>query len=183
MKWPFFKLQRREVIMAGCAFLLAVIFIMDKVLFSGLRGRIRDLNSEITRQEDRFLLGRQMEAQKGQILQEYERYAVFISTEDSGREMMTRFLREVERLTQETGGSVISLTPKRETQEETRFTRYLADFQVEFTVRQWVQFLGKINDSELLIGIESFSLLPKTDKGDVLRFDAVISVTDYRGKE
>jgi hypothetical protein len=176
---PAVKLKKREWVIAGVVFTLVFAFLMDRIILSGMRLKLKDLKVKIKNEEERLLSGMQIEKKKDEVIADYNYYKPYLNIEGSDREIMTSFLKEVEELTQSSGGSVVSLIPKHEYEQTSNRIKYLADLQIDIEPQQLFIFLNKIQESKLLIQIDSFSLSPKNEQANTFRFNASLSIAIY----
>ena len=177
---PQIKLNKREAIIAGCLGALLFVFILDKVFLSGMRERLSELNTRIKNEESRLLEGAKIEHKKGQISDEHERYKIFLDImKEPGKEILTRFLKEAETIVKAAGGSVVSFSPRTDPEIKKDHVKYLADLQIEIDPQQLFKFFFNIEESKLLIKLDSFSLSPKNEQANILKLDSVLSMSVY----
>jgi len=170
------KLDKRQLVLLSIIGGLLFIFIMDKLIFSGMRSKLKELKQKITLEEATLRDGFEIEGRKDEITGDYQRYLPYLKSEGSEKEVMTRFLKEMEEVIQDSGGSVIALTPRTESFREKDYTKYLADLQIEATLEQIFKFLSKIQQSKLLLKIDSFSLSPRGEGAGTFKMDAAVSI-------
>lgn len=170
--------KKKQWLVVLCAAVL-VIALMDQLVFSSLRRRTADFNEKIKQEERLLQQWRTLETNKAQIASDYDVFSAYYFSPESDKEALTRFMREVERITKESGVSVISLAPRQEKAREENCIKYLLDLQLEVTMPQLLDFLNKINTCKQMIMVDSYSISPKSEDARLLKFDAVVSFLVY----
>jgi hypothetical protein len=182
MKDFFEKLTQRLkgseylVIIAGAAVAGLVTY---NFVFTSAGSRMSEVKRKIKVSETRLQRLRELETGKSVILQEYARIKPYTFNSPSEQELMTRILKEVEKITQESAVSVVSLQPSREFTRDRGGRRYRLDIQVEGDMKQILAFLDKIQGSGFLLVMDSLVLSPKQDESRLLHLDSTISFFYY----
>ncbi len=169
-------------IVAGAIAALVLFAVAYNLIFSAAGTATRGLQKKVAVEEAelRRLLGfaRDREAING----EYAKVRQYLTVPASEQETMTRVLKEVERLTQEGGVTVVSLLPSHEFTQDARSRRYRFDLQIEGDMKQVLWFLSKIQESKYLLMVDSFALQPKGEGSSLLRLDAALSFLEYASR-
>lgn len=172
------KLKKREKYIVYIIGGILTIFLIERFFFSGLRSKIRNLKTQIKLQEVNLKTGITIRQQKDKILQERERFKSYleIARSSSEREIVARFLKEIEKIAASSGISIISLSPQNEPEQHRTLKKYNADLRAEGSLQKIFDFLHKVQNSDLLIEIDKFSLATKTEEGDILKLETTISI-------
>jgi hypothetical protein len=173
------KLKKNELVILGISAVLIFGFLVYKLVFSVIFIKLQDLQIKIKAEESRLARGIEIEGRKDQINSDYQRYLPYLKSGDFGEEAMTRFLKEIEKIIYDSGGSVIAISPqsqRSDSEQEKDYVRYYADLQIEVTLSQLFSFLDKIDQSKMLIRVDSFSLSPKNEQANIFKIDSTVSV-------
>ena len=154
---------------------LAVVFLGDRVLLSGIRAKNHALKRAITDEEVTLRSGVGIQKRRGLIETEQKKYAGYFLPAASDRELIGKFLKETERIAQEAGVSIIDLTPDHQPSKGLD-KLYKAQLKAEATVEQFLNLLYKLQTSRLLIKLERFSITPKDERADAVRLETTISM-------
>jgi hypothetical protein len=92
------------------------------------------------------------------------------------RELIATFLKETERLTQQSGVAIVDLTPDHSPSKTAGHTTYKAQLKAEAALEPILTFLYQLQNSRLLLRLDRFSLTPKDELASAIRLDATISV-------
>ena len=171
-----FNLKKRELLLVIFIGALFFIMLMDRVVFVGLGSKFKGLARQTKYEEAMIKMGVSTKYKKDDIVKEYKKYAPYLNIEGSEKEVMTKFLKEIENITQESDGSIISLTPKPEVESQKGYKKYKADLQMEAGTEEMFNFFNKIQENKLLIKIDSFIVAPKTEDAQLLKLDAAVSM-------
>ena len=155
---------------------LAVVFLGDRVLLSGMRAKSQALKRAITDEEVTLRSGVGIQKRRGLIETEQKKYAGYFLPVSPDRELIGKFLKETERIAQEAGVSIIDLTPDYQPSKGLEYKLYKAQFKAEATVEQFLNLLYKLQTSRLLIKLERFSMTPKDERADAVRLETTISM-------
>jgi len=174
----FIKLKKRERYIACAVAALLALFLIEKFFFSGLRGKTRSLKQQIRLQEANLKTAIIIRRQKEKILEEQARLQPYldIAASTSGRQIITKFLKEVERIAGSSGISIVNLSPKNEPEVSKRLKKFSAELRAEGAPREIFDFLLKVQNSKLLIELDKLSLSTKGESGDTLKFETLISI-------
>jgi len=154
------------------------VFLIERFFFSGLRSKIRNLNQQVKLEEANLKIGMTMRKQKDKISSENSRYKTYLEITDSSseREIITKFLKEVEKIANDSGISVINLSPENQIDKLKNCKKYNADLRAEGSEERIFNFVNKIQSSNLLIELDKFSLVAKDEQADTLRLETMISI-------
>ncbi len=155
---------------------LAVVFLGDRVLFSGMRAKNNALKRAITDEEVTLRSGVGIQKRRGLIETDQKKYAGYFLSAASDRELIAKFLKETERIAQEAGVSIVDLTPDNQPSKGVEYKLYKAQLKGEATVEQLLNLLYKLQTSRLLIKLERFSITPKDEHANAVRLETTISM-------
>lgn len=174
----FIKLKKRERNIAYIVAAILAIFLIEKFFFSGLRSKTRSLKQQIRLQESNLKTAISVSQEKEKIIQEKTRYQPYleIGASSSDREIITKFLKEVEKIAGNSGISIINLDPENEPEVLNKIKRYNADLRAEGPPKKIFSFLHKIQSSNLLIELDKLSLSAKGENADTIKFETTISI-------
>ncbi len=170
------KIKKREKIIFFVVVGLVVIFLLERLVFSNFRKKMRELNKKIKVQELAISKGLSIQKSKDKIVQEYKDYAKYLTIDTQDRDIIAKFLKEVEKVTQEAGLSVVNLAPEEKVFEAREYKEYRANLRMEGTMEQLLTFLDKIQSSGLLIRLNKVNLAPKDEMGSSLRVDVAVGL-------
>jgi len=158
---------------AGVLLILSV----DKFFISGLRGQINSLGQQIRLAEVRLNNDLMVQKAKDKVFTEYaycQPFLKFAQTDE--QQIRSELLREIENLTNASGGSVTNLSPLEATKTVQGYRKHSAEFQMEVDFTQLLNFLYKIQESNLLIKFDKLSIRAKDEQVSVLRVDGLVSI-------
>lgn len=155
---------------------LVVLYLGDRLIFSGLRTRSQTLRQEIAAEEVRLRMGVSIQKRKGAMLNEQKKYAVYFLPTTQERELIAKFLKETERIAQESKITIADLTPDNQPSKAAAQRTYKAQLKAEATLEQLLTFFSKLQASQLPIRLDRFSLTPKDEQASSLRLETTISM-------
>lgn len=171
-----FKIKKREKIIFLVVLGIIILFLMEKIVFSNFRKKMRELNKKIKVQETAIRTGLSIKKSKDRIIQEYKDYAKFLIIDIQDRDIIAKFLKEMERITQDSGLSVVNLAPEEKLIETPEYKEYRANLRLEGNMEQLLNFLNKVQDSSLLIKLVKLNLISKDEQASALRIDVIVSL-------
>jgi len=171
------KLKQNEKLLLYATIAVVVIFVGQKLLFSGMKGKTKSSGSLITIAEARLKEGMEIQKRKSAILADFKEFKGYLNTENMPEaDIATGFLREVESIAKAAKVSIINLTPNNEPLDDGGYRRYTADLRVEGASDQIFNFLKRIQISKSLIKIDKMSLAAKDEQANTLKLDTTISI-------
>jgi Tfp pilus assembly protein PilO len=172
------ELTRSQKILAYAAGGIICVFLIEKFFFAGLRDKINTLNQQIKKEEVDLRIGIDIQKRKDSVLKDYNNYKDYLSRQNIPvKEIFTGFLKEIEKLAQESGLSIINLTPQNEPQKIKDYTKYNADLKAEAPLGKFFDFLNRIQNDKMLVKLDKLSLSPKDEQANLLKIEATISIT------
>lgn len=172
------KMGNREKILIYAIAGLILFFVIDRVLFSGLRGKSKMVLQQIKLEESRLRSGLDIQKRKDRIAAECKELKPYIEKVEgiSEQEMFAKFLKEIEKNAQDAGVSIVNLSPQSEVQDAAEYKKYDAEFRAEGNLAQVFNFIGKIQSDTLLIKLDKISISPKDEHANVMKVEAIISL-------
>jgi len=177
MKLSDFK--KRDKIIAAAAGGAVFIFIIGNFVFSTARSRIQVLRRQIKLEEANLKSGIEIENRKAEIIEDLNRYkeALNAAQNISEQEVMAVFLKEIERIAQESHISIVALSPQGRDENVKERKKYNAELRAEGTQESIYLFLYNVQTSRLFIKLDKVSITMKGPQRQLLRIDAIISLT------
>lgn len=172
------KINKREKILIYFIAALISFFLIERFLFSGLRGKSKAASQQIKVEEARLKSGLDIQKRKDKILAECKELKPYLEKVDgmSDQEVFAKFLKEAEKIAQDAGVSIVNLAPQSEVKEDGDYKKYDAEFRAEGSLTQIFNFVYKIQNSTLLIKLDRLSLSPKDEQASVMKIEAIISL-------
>ncbi len=162
--------QKALMIIAGIVALLFILLIMRP-----LKRKTVQLQQKIKLAEAEIKEALSVQAKKDRILKEREAYQKHLIHKSlSEQEIVNNFLKELEIIAQSSGISVVNLSPSESFKETTNL--HYADLRAEGTIEHVLNFLGKLQESNLLIRAERFRLSSKGKDTQTLDLSAKLSI-------
>ncbi len=173
-----FKLERKQKIIASAAAGILLLLFFNKIIIGGIGEKMNSLEKQIRLAEARMARDMGIEKDKDNLVEEYKSYqAYFKYAGDDQTQIISDFMREIERLAKETGISIVALSPRSEPEKLKEAVKYKADFKMEGTLAQVLTFMSGVKDNKLLIGFDRVMLAPKDETGLSIKFEGVLSIT------
>lgn len=171
-----FKIKKKEKIILVCALGVIFILLLEKTVFSGFRKKMKELSKKISIQELAFRKGLNIQKSKDRIAQEYKEYSKFLIKDTNDRDIIAGFLKEIEKITQESGLSVVNLAPEEKIVLAKEYKEYKANLRMEGSMEKLLNFLNKVQNSSLLIKLSKLNFISKDEQASVLRIDVTVSL-------
>lgn len=173
----FLNLKTREKIFFYIAVSVIMVFILERGFFSNFRARLRSLHQQIRTTEASLRTAREIQRRKETILIEYEKYRSYLTIPElSDRDRVALFLKEVEKIAQESGVSIVNLNPQNEPKNLGDYKQYLVDLRIEGDVEQVAKFLYNVQAGPLLVKLDNLSVSTKGDQASLLRVETTVSL-------
>ncbi len=176
MKLP--QLKRRDQIIASVIGIAVFIFLLERFVFSTLRLKIKELSQQIKAEEADLKSGIEIENDKDKIRSEYRSYQSYLKVAEnaSEQEVIAKFLKEIERMAQESGISIVNLSPQSQAESAAGYKKYNAELRAEGSPDKIYDFLYKIQNSALLIKLDKLNIAPKDPQAELLKLETTISL-------
>jgi Tfp pilus assembly protein PilO len=168
------KLTKRESTIFYISLSLLLFFILERLVFRQLANRLSSLSQEIQATETKLARGLRAQRQKDAILKEYKTFEDFLKLNGSDEEIVSAFLREIEKLSRDAGISITDIKP-RSTKRVGLYKEYIIEVRLDATFKDLVKFLYRLNDSNFLIRVDKLSLNLTDEKSEILKISMVIN--------
>lgn len=172
------KINKREKLLIYAVAGVILVFLIERFLFSDIRGKGKVMSQRIKIEESRLQAGLDIQKRKDKITAEYKELKPYLEKAEgiSAREIFAKFLKEAEKVAQEAGVSIVSLSPQDEPEDEPEDIKYNADLRAEGNLNQVLSLMNKIQKSDLLIKIDKISMSSKDERASTIKIDAVLSM-------
>lgn len=171
-----FKLKKSQKIALFIILGIIIAFLLEKVVFSVIRTKIKDLNKKIKLQELALREGLSVQKNKDKIIQDYKNYSQYLLTETQDRDITAKFLKEVEKITRDAGLSVVSLVPEDKFEQKPNYKEYRVNQRLEGRMGQLLNLFDKIQNSPLLIKLNELTITSKDEETGTLSIEAIIGL-------
>ncbi len=165
-------------------YITGIIFgclLIVKVIFSPFHARLSSLSREVIVEEARFKKGVSLIENKKAIEEEYGKYASFFSIQGfSDEEAVANFLKEVEKLSRDTGLMVLDMKSSNEPEADKFSKQYQVKIKAEANMEQLAHFLYKLSESHLLFSVEKLTLVPKAEDSSVVSISMTIVGVSFK---
>jgi Tfp pilus assembly protein PilO len=150
------------------------MMILETVVFRPLSNRLATLNQEVRAKEVELMKGLRIDEQRDRILKEYKSYEGYLRIKGSDEEIISEFLREIERLGRESTVSLLDIKPQ-STNKRGVYKEYIIEVRLEAPMKSIIDFLYRLNNSVLLLKVEKLVLSLKEESSDILKVNMSIS--------
>lgn len=168
------KLAKREKYILYGVMVLLFALVLERLIFNPLSERLWELNQQINAEEAKLIRGLRAEKQKDRIISEYQSYEKYLKLKGSDEEVVSEYLREIEKLARESAVSV-SYTKPQLRSERGIYKEYTVDVRAAATLENTITFLYNLNSSNLLLRVEKFTLSLEQETDTDLKLNLVIS--------
>ena len=171
------KLNRRTKVLIATALGVVLVFVMERVFFSSLRAKMKNLHQQIKAQEAELKTDIAVQKRKELIQLNYEKNQVYFSMMSlSDRDIVAGFLKEIEGLAQASGVSIVRLSPQNESGQPAHHKEYSADLRIEGQAEQIFDFLFRLQSSPFLIQLAQLTIAPKDKDASFLKMEMMITL-------
>jgi len=162
------KLSKREKQIGFISLALVAIILFDKVVFSPVKDRLKDLKGQIVIQEKKLIKSRRILSQADLIVKEYERYAKDIKQNNSNEEEIAALLSVIERMANDSSVSIVDIKPSNVESHEF-YKRYVIKVEAEAKIGYLADLIYQLEKSPLLLRVTELRLSPKQKESVTLR--------------
>ena len=164
------------MILAYAAAGIVVIFLLGKFSLFNFASKSKGLQQQIKVEEEKLKDALAIQKDKDNIMQDYNKYSPYLDSVLSDEENTAQFVREIEKISQEAGVSIINLNPDNKPQPFKEYKKLKADIRLEATNEQLLNFVSKIQEDKLLIRLENLTIVPKDEYASSLRVEATVTI-------
>lgn len=162
------KLKKREkFVFYGAAFFVGAALV-DRIILGPILNKMTLLDERISVQEDLIRKNARIVAEKERIQVVAAEFAPYLRAGSSQEEEVARILGEVEKLARKTSLYVVDMKPMGMT-EEAANRKYTVDLNCEAQMEQITNFMYEIENSPILLVVESFSISPKSKETSIAK--------------
>ncbi len=174
------KIKKRELILGSAIGALVFVWLVIRVIFVPLVENLSELSNTARLQEERVKKSVLLLENREAIEKEYAKYETYFSLQDvSDEEAVASVLREVEKISRDTGLTVLDMKPQKEAEADPFTKQYLINLKAEANAKQVVAFLHALHQSTYLISVEKMVLSPKGELTDVLNVSFVLAGVSF----
>ena len=159
-------LSKRERAILYSALFLISVFILVQLILIPVASKTKSLDQEINEQKKMIKNVLLVLARKEQIEEEEKIYKVYLEQLES-KERTVVFLKNIENLVKESGVNLLDIRPIG-SEKKAPFQKYLFTLNCEAPMKRILDFFHRVETSQQLLGIESFRITPKSEKGAYL---------------
>lgn len=168
------RFTKREIQIFYVCLFLFLLFILDRLVFRHLATRLSALRQEIQVTETKLARGLRSQRQKDVIVKEYKTFENYLKLKGSDEENVSAILREIEKLSREAGISLSDIKPK-SSNSRVLYSEYTVEVRTDASLRDLINFLYRLNDSNLLLRVDKLSATLADEKSDLLKIILVLS--------
>lgn len=168
-------MKGREKVLFYVIGALVGFWLIGRVVFAPFHARLAGLSRDLTLQEARLKKGFSLVERREEISSEYDKYASYFSLANlSDEEAAANFLKEIEKISRESGLAIQDMKPQKEVETDKFSKQYTINIKAESTMEQLVDFLYGLSSSKFLLGIEKITLSPKKEDSPELSMNISI---------
>jgi hypothetical protein len=156
------KKQQMTIISAVIAgvMILAVL----KMTIAPLHEKLMTVKKQIVLQESKLKKGLVLIEKRDVVNNEYGKYASYFSLQEySDEEAAAAFLKELEKISRDSGFLILDIKPQKETITDGISNQFQINIKAEADMRTLISFLYGLYTSPLLFGVERMVLVPKDE--------------------
>ncbi|MCK4912714.1 MAG: type 4a pilus biogenesis protein PilO [Candidatus Omnitrophica bacterium] len=168
------KLSRREKQIGFISLVLVVSIFFDKVIFSPVKERLKNLNGQIVVQEKKLAKSRRILSQDDLILKEYEKYAQGIKQDNSNEEEVASLLSIIEKMANDSFVSVVDMKPSN-VESHKFYKKYVIRIEAEAKIGYLADLIYQLEKSPQLLRVTELRLFPKKKESSALRIYMTIT--------
>lgn len=169
------RLSKREKMALYLAVFFISLTLLDRLIISPVITKIRMLNQDIQSKETSAKTSLRILSQKDRIASESLRYSSFISSIKSEEEEVTAILKEIESIANKSSVYLIDLKPAG-TKDQGEAKKYLVTLNCEGQMEQLIEFFYNIENSDKLLSIDKYQIIPASKESSVAKATLTISM-------
>ena len=169
------KLSSTEKKMFYGATLFCALAILDRVFLGPISAQIRNLDSDIKREQGEIKKDLRFLAYKNRILEEQDAFASYFETKSSTEEeMIAEFLKKIEILATEANITLNRVTPT-EGKQKKGYREYQASLDCVGELANVVKFIHLLDSSKDLLKTEKLSISAKKSETDEVTVNLMVA--------
>ena len=163
------EVKKRELILFYGIAGLGTVWLVSKVIFGPFQAKLTNLRRDVVLQESRLKKGVGLIENKEAIDKEYAKYASYFSlTGTSDEAAVATFLREIEKISRDSGIMISDMKPQKEAVGDKFSKEYQINIKAETNMKTLINFLYALHNSPLLFSVEKMVLVPKSEESSDL---------------
>lgn len=166
----------RQKTLAYAAVFCLGVFAFQRFIVGGVMHQARAVTSRIRLAERQVQDFAAIQRQKQKITESLQRIMPYVTSVEPRDKAPVILLQEIEQALRASGGSLISLSPSTTVGEEKGYSFFSATMRAEMSSAQLMIFLGKIQESPILLYVSQLSAVKKDAGSGLLRVEVVVNV-------
>jgi hypothetical protein len=163
------RLSKKDRIIFYIAVFIISLLILDRAIISPVFSKIQSLNKEIQDQQASIKKNLRILAQKDRILAQSSKYNSFVGDSKlSDDEQITMVLKELESLANKSSVYLVDMKPGT-IKESGSSKKILINLNCEAQMEQLVDFIYNMENSDSLLSIDKYQLVPKAKESSVAK--------------
>lgn len=168
------RLNKREKLVLYLAVVAISLTLLDRLIVAPITSKIQSLSNQINDKQAVIKRSLRILSQKDRILAEATKYNSYLDGLKSEDEEMTSILREIEGLANKSSVYLTDLKPAG-VKDMGPFKKYFITLNCEAQAEQLVNFFYGIENSDKLLSIDKYQLMPKSSESSIARCTMTIS--------
>lgn len=163
------RLSKKEKIIFYIAVFFVSLTVLDRLIISPVFSKIRSLNEAIQEKEANIKKNLRILAQKDRITTESAKYSTFLGdAQEKEEEQITLVLKEIESLANKSSVYLVDMKPGN-VNEAAGSKKITVNLNCEAQMEQLVDFMYNIENSNSLLSIEKYKVIPKSKESSVAK--------------
>lgn len=168
------RLSRKEKIGLSLALAFITVAVLDRLIVSPIRSRVRQINQNIQISEKQLAHDLRNVRQKDQIEKQFEKFVGYVERSGSDEEEVAKILGEIESLARQSGIYLVDMKPQAP-KDIDFYKEYTIEIEVEGEMIPLTKFLHQLNTSPQLLRIKKLRLTSKEEGQAGLKASMVIT--------
>lgn len=157
-----FKKQQYTMIYAAVG--VAAVLLLFKAIVGPFHQRLTLTSKQVMLQEAKLKKGMFLIENREAINNEYDKYASYFSMQNSSNEeAVAGFLREVEKVSRNSGILILDVKPQKDVETDGISKQFQINIKAEADMKKLVSFFYGLYTSPLLFSVEKVTLVPKSE--------------------
>ena len=175
-KWiaRFNRLSKRERLIAIAAFGIVFVMVTDQLVVRQIFKSLQSLDQQAKDLENNIKKSVRMLSEKERMLVEIEKYKVYAVETKSTEEETGALLKHIEELANQSSVNLLYAKPASSKPDEV-VKKFIVTVECEGQMAQMIEFFYEIENSNLLLKIDKFTLQPTASGSSVVKCGATIS--------
>jgi Tfp pilus assembly protein PilO len=170
----FNRLSKRERLIAIGAFGIVFVLVTDQLVIRQIFKSLQSLDQQAKDLENSIKKSVRMLSQKERMLAEIEKYKTYSVEIKSPEEETGALLKHIEELANQSSVNLLYAKPAGSRPDET-IKKFIVSLECEGQMAQMVKFFYEVENSNLLLKIDKFTLQPTAAGSSVVKCGATVS--------